>query len=229
LRTCLPQAGLRAAEATLSPVAHLQYGWWFAHWGDFNRRERAAIALAGAAPDLDSLSLLAGSEPFHRYHHILFHNLGATLAVAALAGLLFRRRPRIWLLIVFAFAMHLLEDYLTVAWNQFPFEPFAASTVNLAHHLPPWLVQGVFQGVAMLFILGMTVWIYLRHQRTPLEILSPALDRLLVNYAVLPWRHRCPRCDQRAHFRCDHCGQTLCATHAEITRSLQAYCAHCLS
>ena len=215
-------------EARVSPIAHLQYGWWFAHWGQFNRRQRAAIALAGAAPDLDGLSLLGGNETFHRYHYILFHNLGATLAVAVLAGLLFWRRPLAWLLAVFAFAMHMVEDYVTVGWNQYPWRPFAASAVNLSGHLPGWMVQGVFQAAAMIFIVGMTAWIYFRHQRTPLEIVSPAFDRLLVNYAVLPWRHRCSsvECPRRAHFLCGKCGKALCAEHATI-RGLAVRCGNC--
>ncbi len=216
-------------EAALSPVGHLQYGWWFAHWGQFNRRERAAIALAGVGPDLDGLSLLAGGDAFHRYHHILFHNLGATLVAAVIAGLLFWRRPVVWLLMVFAFGVHVVEDYVTVGWNQYPWQPFAAGSVNLADHLPNWLVQGVFQAAAMVFILGMTVWIYLRHGRTPLEIISPALDRLLVNYAVLPWRNRCAYCGQRAHFRCDRCGQTSCAAHGKVGRGLAVRCSACSS
>lgn len=207
----------------------MQYGWWFAHWGDFRRGERVAIALAGAAPDLDGLTFLAGSDVFYRHHHILFHNLGATLAAAAIAGVLFWRRPWAWLLVVFSFAMHLVEDYLTVGWDMYPWRPFAASVVNLSHHLPHWLVQGVFQGIAMVFILGMTLWIYLRHRRTPLEIISPALDRLVLNYAVLPWRQRCNHCSRRAHFRCDRCGKTLCPAHAGVLRNLAVRCVTCRS
>jgi membrane-bound metal-dependent hydrolase YbcI (DUF457 family) len=211
----------------VSPIGHLQFGWWFAHWGEFSRGERAAIALAGVGPDLDSASLVVGGEGFYRYHHILFHNVGATLAAAVLAGLFLWRRPRVWLLVVFAFAAHMLEDYLTVGWDQFLWQPFNASAVNLSHHLPNWLVQGVFQITAMVFILGMTVWIYLRHQRTPLEILSPALDSLVVNYAVLPWRNRCAVCGRRAHFRCDHCGHSFCATHSKASRRLEVQCVDC--
>jgi len=213
----------------MSPIGHLQFGWWFAHWGEFSRRERAAIALAGVGPDLDSASLVAGHDAFYRYHHILFHNVGATLAAAVLAGLFLWRRPRVWLLVVFAFAAHLLEDYLTVGWDQFLWQPFNASAVNLSHHLPNWLVQGVFQITAMVFILGMTVWIYLRHRRTPLEIISPALDRLLVNYAVVPWRNRCAVCARRAHFRCELCGRSVCATHSNVSRRLEARCSACAS
>ena len=211
----------------MSPVGHLQFGWWFAHWGDFNRRERAAIALAGAAPDLDGLGFLGGSDTYYRFHHILFHNIGSTMGVALLAALLFWRRPRVALLVVFAFAMHMVEDYFTVGWNQHPWQPFSAAAVNLADHLPNWLVQGVFQGAAMALVLAATVWIYLRNQRTPLEILSPALDRLLVNYAVLPWRRRCTGCARRARFRCERCGRACCPQHAQVGAGLRVTCEAC--
>ncbi len=211
----------------MSPVAHLQFGWWFAHWGDFSRRERAAIALAGLAPDADGVFVFGGQDVYYRFHHILFHNVGAALAVLALAGMFFWRRPRVWLLIVFAFAAHIMEDYITVGWNQHPWLPFSNAPVNLANHLPNWLVQGVFQTVTMVFILAVTVYIYRRYQRTPLEIASPALDRLLLNYAVLPWRHTCEDCPRRARFRCDQCGRAFCPDHARPGAALAVRCASC--
>ena len=211
----------------MSPIGHLQYGWWFAHWGEFGRGERAAIALAGVGPDLDGLSLLAGGDAFHRYHHILFHNVGALLGVLVISTAFLWRRPRALLLVGFAFGMHVVEDFVTVGWDQLPWQPFNASVVNLSHTLPNWMVQGVFQVTAMVFILAMTVWIYVRHHRTPLEIISPALDRLIVNYAALPWRNRCPVCSHRAHFRCDQCGRAFCASHAKVGGRLDIHCAGC--
>ena len=211
----------------MSPIGHLQYGWWFAHWGKFGRRERAIIALAGAGPDLDGLSLLAGSDAFHKYHHILFHNVGAVAGAMVIAGALLWRKPMALLLTVFAFAMHVVEDYVTVGWIQYPWRPISGSAVNLADHLPNWVVQGAFQYTAMAFIVGMSVWIYIRHRRTPLEIISPALDRLIVYYAVLPWRHRCTSCANRAHFRCDRCDKDFCATHSRVGSRLQILCVGC--
>jgi len=208
----------------MSPVAHLQYGWWFAHWGEFSRKERAVIALAGAGPDLDGISLLGGAEIYHRYHHILFHNLGSVLVVAVLALVSFRKRWTVGLLTTFAFSAHILEDYLTVGWNQYPWRPFSDAVVNLSSQLPNWLVQGVFQTLAMVFVLATTVWIYRRAGRTPLEILSPALDRLVVNYAVLPWKNTCTQCKNRAHFWCDHCRQARCARHVRVAGDLRVHC-----
>jgi len=208
----------------MSPVAHLQYGWWFAHWGNFGRKERAVIALAGAGPDLDGVSLLGGAETYHHYHHILFHNLGSVLVVAVLAAVSFRKQWKVGLLTTFAFAAHILEDYLTVGWNQYPWRPFSDAAVNLVDHVPNWVVQGLFQVLAMVFVLGTTVWIYRKAGRTPLEIISPALDRLVVNYAVLPWTNACTRCTNRAHFWCDHCCEARCALHVLVNRDLTVHC-----
>ncbi len=211
----------------MSPIGHLQYGWMFAHWGQFDRRERAAIALAGAAPDLDGLPMFAGGDAYYRYHHILFHNVGTMLAVVPLAGILFWRRPRAWLMVGFAFATHVVEDYFTVPWDMLPWRPFSASVVNLDHYVAAWTVQYVCQTAAMAFIVAVTVWIYLRHGRTPLEIISPAFDRLIVGYAVLPWRHRCAQCERRAHFRCAVCEKTFCAQHAKVTKRCDVDCGKC--
>lgn len=212
----------------MSPVAHLQYGWWFAHWLQTNRRERAAIALAGAGPDLDGLSLFGGGEAYYRYHHMLFHNLGATLAVIPLAGIFFWKRPVVWFMVVFAFGMHVVEDYFTVAWPMRMMEPFSATLTNLGDYLSTFMVQGVFQIAATLFILAMTIWIYLRYHRTPLEIISPDFDRLIIGYGVLPWRNRCRDCNLRAHFRCDRCGRTTCAQHGTVRQGFKVVCKKCL-
>lgn len=211
----------------MSPVAHLQYGWWIAHWARLDRRERAVVSLAGAGPDLDGLSFLAGSDSFHRYHHILFHNLGAVAVAGIFAAIVLRRRPFAALLATLAFLMHIAEDYVTVGWNQYPWQPLSAVPVNLADHLPAWAVQGVLQTAAMAFILWMTVRIYIRDKRTPLEILSPALDRLLIGYAVLPFRARCAVCGVRAHFRCEGCEACACASHVTIGKRLAVRCKAC--
>ncbi len=213
----------------MSPVSHLQYGWWFAHWGEFSRRDRAIIALAGAGPDLDAISWLVGGDTFYRYHHILFHNAGATVAAFVVTCAFLWRRPWAWLLAFSAFGMHIVEDFLTVGWDQYPWLPFSGTAINLTHHLPNWVVQGVFQAIAMIAILVVTIWIYVHYRRTPLEIISPALDRLVLNYAVLPWRNGCARCTARAHFHCDRCGRGFCSSHSSVDRRLAVRCAECAS
>lgn len=157
----------------------------------------------------------------------MFHNIGATLAVIPLAGILFWRRSWAWLMVVFAFGMHIVEDYFSIPWDMRPWAPFNEMVTNLGHHLSAPMVQYGFQTAFMVFILGVTAWIYLRHQRTPLEIISPAFDRLIMNYALLPWHNRCATCGDRAHFRCNKCGNTFCAEHAKPRRRGEVVCTNC--
>jgi hypothetical protein len=131
----------------MSPIGHLQYGWWFAHWGKFGRRERAIIALAGAGPDLDGLSLLAGGDAFLKYHHILFHNVGAVAGAVVIAGALLWRKPGALLLTVFAFAMHIVEYYIVSDQHL-----AAVSRPPSIFRPPPNWVVRAFQYTAMAFI-----------------------------------------------------------------------------
>jgi hypothetical protein len=71
-----------------------------------------------------------------------------------------------------------------------------------------------------------TVWLYSRYGRTPLEIMSPRLDRLLTDYLALPWRHHCRDCSSRAHFRRGRCGALLCGAHWR-PRGLAGACTVC--
>jgi hypothetical protein len=214
---------------SVSPVGHLQYGWWFAHWRNFDRRDRAAIALAGAACDLDGLSMFWGGDTYYKYHHMLFHNVGSILAVAVLAAIFFWKKPWAWLMVVFSFGMHVVEDYFSIPWDMKPWEPFSNMVTNIDHHIPAPIVQYGFQTAMMVFIIGVTVWIYMRYKRTPLEIISPAFDRLIMNYALLPWRNRCATCGKSAHFRCEKCGKTFCASHARPVHGCDVLCMECAS
>jgi LexA-binding, inner membrane-associated putative hydrolase len=221
----LPHA--REAEASLSPIGHIQYGWWIAHARKFDRLERFAITAAAAVADLDGLAMFGGGDAYYKYHHILFHNVGFILVVAALAGIYFWRRPWAWLMLTAAAASHLVIDYFSVPWDMKPWVPFNGMVTNLDHHIAAPIVMYGFQSVMMALVLGVTVWIYLRHGRTPLELISPAFDRLIIGYAALPFRHHCAACSQRAHFRCDRCGKTFCADHAKPRHGCAVVCSTC--
>jgi inner membrane protein len=85
----------------MSPVAHLLVGWVVANTANLNRRERAAVTVAGAAADLDGLGVIAEiftresdhSLPwFSDYHHVLGHNLAFGLVVVGTSALVATRR-----------------------------------------------------------------------------------------------------------------------------------------
>jgi DNA-directed RNA polymerase subunit RPC12/RpoP len=44
---------------------------------------------------------------------------------------------------------------------------------------------------------------------------------------VLPFRARCERCSNRAHYTCQTCGKEFCIKHSKINRDLTVICAEC--
>lgn len=102
----------------MSPATHFLVGWMVANSTRLDRRERAAVAIAGVIPDLDGLGVVAEiltrntSRPltwFSDYHHTL-HNLPFALLVSVVAFLLARRRWKTAALAFLAFHLHLLGD-----------------------------------------------------------------------------------------------------------------------
>jgi inner membrane protein len=103
----------------MSPVTHLLVGWVVANTANLNRRERAAVTVAGVAPDLDGLGVIAeiftgGSDHslpwFSDYHHVLGHNLGFGLLVVGASALVATRRWKTAGLALLTFHLHLLGD-----------------------------------------------------------------------------------------------------------------------
>jgi hypothetical protein len=93
----------------VNPIVHAELS-WLAAQSLPDLRDRRLVLLAGVAPDLDGLSIVAGVESFGRWHHALTHGITAALLVAALCGLAARRRMATALLALAAFHLHLLCD-----------------------------------------------------------------------------------------------------------------------
>jgi len=103
----------------VNPLTHFLVSWGVANAAPLDRRERAIVTLAGVAPDLDGLGaipqLLTQHSPqplnwFSEYHHVLGHNLGFGLIVAAAAFALSERRWTTTGLALVTFHLHLLAD-----------------------------------------------------------------------------------------------------------------------
>lgn len=177
----------------MSPVTHFLVGWMVANVPrGIGRRERAAIALAGVAPDIDGLGAIVevatrhSAHPltwFSDYHHIL-HNLLFALVVAAVA-LAVARRQR-WLtaaLALLSFHLHLLGDIVGArgpdgyGWPVPYLLPFS-------HWSWTWPGQWPLNGWQNLALTGvclvLTFYLAWRRGYSPLEIVSPRADRALV-------------------------------------------------
>jgi hypothetical protein len=107
----------------MSPVTHLLASWVIAAKTTDNPRDVRLVTLAGIAPDLDGLGLLAdmtrnaftGGERFplyQNYHHYLLHGIAGGIVIAVLLAAFAQRRWRVLLLALVVFHLHLLCDFV---------------------------------------------------------------------------------------------------------------------
>ena len=103
----------------MHPVTHLLTGWVVAESAALGRRDRSLVTLAAVMPDIDGLGVIGeiatrnSSSPvfwWSEYHHVLCHNIGFGVLLAASAALLAVRRATTALLVVLVFHLHLFAD-----------------------------------------------------------------------------------------------------------------------
>ena len=108
-------------DYNVNPITHFLVGWAVGSGARLEQRDRAVVALAGLAPDLDGLGIVAdfataGSENptewWGTYHHLLGHNLGAALGVTVLAYFVAKGRYVTASLAFASFHLHLLSDVI---------------------------------------------------------------------------------------------------------------------
>lgn len=186
----------------MHPATHFLAGWLVAVAPDLSRRERALIAFAGVAPDLDGLGIIpelltansAHPLPWYSlYHHALGHNIGFALVVTAFAYGLARQRWKTAALTFLAFHLHLVCDILGsrgTDGEQWPIPylyPFSR-TMQLAWP-GQWMLSSWQNTVATALFLGATVVAAWWWGRSPLGLVSERGDAVFV--ATL--RRRFPR------------------------------------
>ena len=188
----------------MSPVTHFLAGWMVANTGGLNRRERAAVSVAGVIPDIDGLGAIPevltrnSSHPltwFSDYHRT-FHNLTFAVVVASISFALATRRWKTAALAFLSFHLHLLCDLLGARGpegHQWPipyFLPFS--------RVWEWTWEGqwalnAWPNFLITFILLLAMF-YLAWQRgfSPLEMLSSSADNALVRTLRARFAHRAP-------------------------------------
>jgi hypothetical protein len=185
----------------MHPVTHLLAGWMVANSAELNRRERAAVALAGVVPDLDGLGapVEALTKDWERpllwfsdYHHLL-HNITFAAAVAAVSFAVATRRWKTAALAFLSFHLHLLGDLVGARGpdgHQWPLPyllPFSDAwqlTWSGQWALNAW-PNFALTGI----LLAMTFYLAWRRGFSPLEIVSTRADRAFVEAL----RRRFPR------------------------------------
>jgi len=171
-----------SSEESMHIPTHLMSGWCAASVLDLTPRERFLCMAAATLPDLDGLGAVMGpdSDAFQNYHHLLCHNLlFVTIAAIGLA-MISRHRIKSFLLYVALGHVHLLMDYFGSGpgWGVAYFWPFSnvSYKTDLAWEFFSW--QNTLAASALL---AWVIVIAFRQRRTPVELITPDLDRRIVN------------------------------------------------
>ena len=209
----------------MNTEAHLAAGWILAHCTRrSDRRFRTIVTLAAVLPDIDALSYVFGVEAYGHIHHALGHNVFFSLLVSVLSMWLYpRARWKVFWFAQLAFYSHYFGDYF---FTKFPLVFFwPASDAEFVYSykigLDHW-INDLFSYMSFVAFIA-TGAIY---GRTPIEMLSPELDRRIVNL----FRRRplsCHVCGGRANERCAMCDQPCCLRHGKITGRFTVKCATC--
>src|SRR5687767_11111707 len=190
-----------------------------------DRRLRAWCCAAGILPDIDAAAMLAGKEYYDRWHHTFGHNVFTGALCVALAAWHFRGRPRraFWTavaLVAACFASHLLTDMKLSGWELHLLWPFS---------LRGWEFQPNYQlgapvNMWLVYLFMILPWLLAFWKPvTPLELLSPRLDRLVVN-AFRKRELACAACGKPCNNRCDRCQAPACMRHAKIDLRFRVAC-----
>ena len=177
----------------MSPVTHFLVGWTVGCVAPISNRERAVVAIAGVAPDLDGLGAVVefgtrhSDKPllwFSEYHHVLGHNIGAALVILGLAFLIAQRRFLTAALAFLSFHLHLLGDIIGgrgpegYDWPIPYLLPFSDSWQVT------WSGQWALNAWPNFLVTGLALWFTLyfawKNEISPLEIVSSKANFVFV-------------------------------------------------
>jgi hypothetical protein len=186
----------------VSPETHLFASWLIAATATDNPRDCRLVALAGMAPDLDGLGVVAdlfnraaGRPPsayFQEWHHVILHGaFGAAIITAIVAGL--ARRPwRVAGLALVVVHLHLLGDFFgsrgPAAEEYWPIRYLAPFS-----RLPAWVWSGQWplngwpNHVINAALLIASLVLAARLGRSPAGVFSLRADTIVVA-TIRKWR-----------------------------------------
>jgi LexA-binding, inner membrane-associated putative hydrolase len=203
---------------------HATLGWAIGNIGGGDRRLRNYCTLGAILPDIDTISFLFGAEAYGEYHHTFGHNVFLWAGFVAWVGWQCRSWRAAFLSFL-SFGSHLLTDAQLSGWKLYLFWPFSGSgylfpgAVGLDAPINYWLVY--LSPIAVVLIAFL-------YKRTPIDIFSPKLDRLIIAF-FLSKPLLCGVCRKASNQICDSCGQPVCIRHGSIQAKLRLLCSACVN
>lgn len=177
----------------MNPITHFFIGWTVANSVVLDRRDRAAVTVAGIIPDIDSLGIIAEKVTIEserpllwwtEYHHVLGHNLGFALLVTAAVFAIATKKKLTASLAFLSFHLHLLGDIVGARGpdgDQWPIPyllPFYDSYSIIwsgQWYINAW--PNIVITVALLVVVFFLAW---KRGYSPLEMFSAKVDRAFV-------------------------------------------------
>jgi inner membrane protein len=177
----------------MNPASHFLISWTIANTAGIPRRDRALVTLSGVIPDIDGIGIIAElltentTMPliwYSKYHHVLGHNLGLGLLLAAVVFSLSIRRWVSAVLAFIAFHLHLLGDLVGSRGPdgyQWPIPYFfPLSTDWTLTWEGQWELNAWPNILVTLLIVGITLYLAWKRGRSPLEMISLKADTAFV-------------------------------------------------
>ncbi len=170
----------------MAPGSHLLFSWLVGANLFKARRERVLVAIAGVAPDLDGLGLIADkvsgtTSYFFQYHHYLGHSVFSAVIIASIAAVFAKvQKLTLWCAAFFVVHLHLLCDLLGskgpdgYQWPIYYLYPLNTSySISWAHQ---WELNA-WQNIVILLLLLVVSFYYAATERiTFLEVFSYRLN-----------------------------------------------------
>jgi inner membrane protein len=160
---------------------HVMSGWCVGSVLRLTPRERVFCMAAATAADLDGISYLFGQEAYWDYHHVLCHNLAFSLLLSLVLALFSTHRLKAAIVYLALAHLHLVLDY------------FGSGPGWPIHYGWPvvdkwaWRNQDAWEFSSWqnrVTALGLLMWVLaiaVVQGRTPVETLTPSLDRRFVS------------------------------------------------
>ena len=177
----------------MNPVTHFLSSWVVANFADLNKRERAAVTIAGVVPDLDGLGIVAEKLTAHwehpllwwsDYHHVVTHNIGFGLIVGLTCFAIAKQRLKTMGLALLTFHLHLLGDLIGARgpegyqWPIPYLEPF--SDVWQLTWIHQWGLTSWQNFLITAIAIGLTFYFANKKGHSPLEMISSKADKAFV-------------------------------------------------
>lgn len=186
----------------MNVITHLLVDWTIAAPTQKSRRDRALVAWAGVAPDLDGLGIvvdfatrvlhLAETNYYQDFHRLYGHGLPAALVIAAAAAALAGRRASVFVWSLVAVHLHFLGDILGSRgtevediWPILYLAPVSHAWIfEWAGQWPLTSWQNTTITLALIFV---ALALALSYRVTPCELFSPRADRKVVDALLARW------------------------------------------